>query len=161
MKVDANSVESYLAALPEQRRAALQAVRKVILRRLPKGYVEMYQYGMLSYGIPLERYPTTYNGQPLVVASLGAQKNHLAVYLMCIYGDQKLRSWFEAEYRRRGKKLDAGKSCVRFKSLHDLPLELVGEAISRVSVEDLIRMHELAHGKAKSSKPSAKPRKRH
>jgi uncharacterized protein YdhG (YjbR/CyaY superfamily) len=167
MKMAATSVESYLAVLPSDRRAALAAVRAAILRNLPEGFVECFQCGMISYAIPLARFPDTYNGQPLAIAGLGAQKNHLAVYLMCIYGDTKVRQWFEAEYRKSGKKLDAGKACIRFKTLDDLPVELIGRVIARCSVEELIRWHDMAQsqrphrraGTSKSKKEASRPAK--
>ncbi len=80
------------------------------------------QFGMIAYCVPLSRYPETYNGAPLLYAALAAQKNHNAVYLMGIYADGELRKWFEANYKASGKRLDVGKSCVRFKTLDDLPL---------------------------------------
>jgi hypothetical protein len=100
---------------------------------------------MINYAIPLARFPETYNGQPLMIAALGSQKNYMAVYLMNIYADEKIRKWFESAYKAAGKKLDAGKSCIRFKTLEDLPLGVIGEAVAKTPVAQLIEWHELAH----------------
>ena len=134
----ATTVEEYLSELPEDRRTAIAAVRQVILEHLPEGYEESIQYGMIGYGIPLERYPETYNGQPLGYVGLASQKNYMSLYLMNIYGDPEAAQWFVEQYKASGKKLDMGKSCVRFKKLEDLPLDLVGEAIARASVAQYI-----------------------
>jgi hypothetical protein len=140
---DATTVEQYLAELPDARRAAISAVRDVILANLPAGYEETMRWGMISYEIPLARYPDTYNDQPLSYAGLASQKRHLAVYLNSIYADDDDEAtWFTAAYKATGKKLDMGKSCVRFKRLDDLPLELVGETIARTSVDDYITRYE-------------------
>lgn len=138
----AETVEAYLASLPEERRAAVETVRQAILERLPEGYEEAMQYGMISYRIPLSRYPQTYNGQPLAVASLGAQKSHMAVYLHNVYAEPGLTAWFEAEYRKSGKRMDMGKSCVRFRRIEDLPVELIGEAVARTPPEAFIALQE-------------------
>ena len=115
---------------------------KVILDNLPDGYVERMQYGMISYAIPLETYPVTYNKQPLGLASLASQKNYMSLYLMNVYGDTDTERWFHEEYRASGKKLDMGKSCVRFKKVEDLPLELIGQTIARTSPDEFIERYE-------------------
>ncbi len=143
----AQTVEEYLAELPTDRREAINAVRKVILDNLPTGYEEMMQFGMISYVIPLERYPVTYNKQPLQYAALASQKHYMSVYLMNVYGDPDSEQWFVEQYRASGKKLDMGKSCVRFKKLDDLPLDLIGRAIARTPVEAYIEVYEVARGK--------------
>jgi len=142
----ATSVTDYLAELTLERRKIVEAVRKTVRKKLPKGYVESMQYGMITYSVPLKRYPETYNKQPLGYVSIAAQKNHYAVYLMGIYGDDRLREWFESEYRKTGKRMDVGKSCVRFKELDDLPLDLIGEAVASLPVEDFIALYERARG---------------
>ena len=142
------TVKEYLEELPEERRKAVEAVRKVIRKNLPKGYVESMQYGMISYSVPLRRFPNTYNGAPLVYVSLASQKNHMAVYLMGIYGDDKQRRRFESEYRKTGRRMDIGRCCVRFKKVEDLPLELVGEAVAAMSVEGFLSLYEKARGKS-------------
>ena len=134
--------EAYLDELPQERRSALAAVRAVVLDHLPGGFDETMQHGMISYVVPLERFPNTYNGQPLVTASLANQKRHMAVYLLGIYGDEDTRSWFGERWAETGKRLDMGKSCLRFRSLDDLALDVVGEAIGRTTVDDLIASHE-------------------
>ena len=101
-------------------------MRELIQSRLPEGYAEQMDFGMICYVIPLETYPETYNGHPLMYAALASQKRHMAVYLMNIYGDEGTLRWFTEGYAASGKKLDMGKSCVRFKKLDDLPLELIG-----------------------------------
>jgi hypothetical protein len=140
----AKTAAEYIAGLPPDRRAAIKAVRKAIKASLPKGYKEMILYGMISYVIPLSRYPVTYNGQPLTIASLGSRKSHMAVYLMAVYANPAVREWFKASWARTGKKLDMGGSCVRFKKLDDLPVELIAEAIARVPPERFIQFYEKA-----------------
>lgn len=151
MQSDAASVRAYLAELPEDRREIVEAVRAVILEHLPTGFEEGMQYGMIGYYVPLERYPVTYNGQPLGVAALASQKRHLSLYLMGIYGDDGESSWFRERWAETGKKLDMGKSCVRFRRLEDLVLDVVGEAIARTSVDDFIAGYERSRGLAPST----------
>jgi hypothetical protein len=148
------TVKDYLASLPADRRAAIAAVRKVVRARLPAGFVETMQYGMISYVVPLKRFPQTYNGQPLTVLSLAAQKNYMSLYLLGLYGDAAHRRWFESAYRAAGKRLDMGKSCLRFRSLADLALDVVGQAIARVGVDAVIDMHEATHGARRKRRPS-------
>jgi hypothetical protein len=138
MRSKSSTVEEYLAELPEERRAGLGAVRQVILKNLPKGYEEVMNWGMITYQVPLETYPDTYNKKPLMYAALAAQKNHMAVYLMAIYMDEKTSQEFETTYRATGKRYDVGKSCVRFKGLTDLPLELIGESIASLQVSEFV-----------------------
>jgi|WetSurMetagenome_2_1015567.scaffolds.fasta_scaffold905575_1 uncharacterized protein YdhG (YjbR/CyaY superfamily) len=138
MRSDAATVAEYLAGLPADRREALKKVRKVILKNLPKGYEEAMSWGMITYQVPLKTYPDTYNKQPLAYAALASQKHNMAVYLMGIYGDTARRKKFEAAYRKAGKRMDAGKVCVRFRKLEDLPLELVGETIAAMDVKTFV-----------------------
>ena len=142
MKSDATTVAEYLDSLPDDRRSAISKVRSVIRKNLPKGVVETMDWGMISYQVPLSAFPKTYNGQPLMFAALASQKNYMAVYLNSIYGSPELRADFEERYAASGKKLDAGKSCVRFKRLDDLPLDVIGDAVAAFTVEDLIAAHE-------------------
>ena len=135
-------MQAYLKELPADRREAIRAVRKVILKNLPKGYKESMLWGMITYAIPLKSYPSTYNNQPLCYAALASQKNHMAVYLMCVYGDKPTAKWFRERYKAAGKRLDMGKSCVRFRKLEDLPLDVIGEAVSRTTVKAYIRRYE-------------------
>lgn len=132
----AGTVEEYLAELPEDRRSTVSAVRDVILANLPAGYVEGVQWGMITYSVPLEVSGKTYNGQPLGYVSLASQKNHLSLYLMGVYGEREQE--FRAEFEATGRKLDMGKSCVRFKRLDDLPLDLIGREVARQGVDDFV-----------------------
>jgi hypothetical protein len=155
VKSAATSVDDYLAALPTDRRAAITAVRDIVNANLPDGYVELVQYGMISWSVPLSRFPDTYNGQPLAVASLASQKSYMALYLLGVYGDPELAAWFRAAYARTGKRLDMGASCVRFKTLDALPLELIGETIAKIPVDAL-----LARYREVKAKPAKRPAKR-
>jgi hypothetical protein len=130
--------------VPAERRAALEAVRAVILANLPDGYLEGMQYGMIAYYVPLKRYPTTYNKQPLSIAALASQKNYMSLHLMGVYGSPTLREWFEAEYQQSGKRLDMGKGCLRFKRVDDLPLDLIGKVIAATPVDTFIAGYEQA-----------------
>ena len=142
MQSDAATVEDYLASLPEDRREAVSAVRDTVNANLDDGFEEGMEYGMVTWGIPLSRYPKTYNGKPLGVVSLASQKNHLALYLMCLYADDGLEDWFRQQYVDRGMRLDMGKSCVRFKKLEDVPLEVIGKAIRAKGPDEYITMVE-------------------
>ncbi len=168
MKSGATTVEAYLAELPEDRRRVIEAVRKVILENLDEGYEEGIQYGMIGYYVPHRVYPAGYHcdpRQPLPFAALASQKGYMSVYLMCIYGHESLRSWFEEAWVKAGKKLDMGKSCVRFKKLEDLALDVIGEAIRRVPAREYIGYVESARavagaGRAKHSQAAAAPKAR-
>lgn len=137
----ASTVKEYLAALPADRRAAIQAVREVVLSNLDKDYEEGIQYNMIGYYVPHSVFPPGYHcdpKQPLPFASLASQKNHMALYLMCIYGHDEHRAWFEKAWAKTGKKLDMGKACLRFKKIDDLALDVIGEAIRRVPAASYI-----------------------
>jgi hypothetical protein len=145
MTSTATTVDEYLASLPEDRREAISAVRDVILKNLPKGYQETMQYGGIGYSVPHSIYPAGYHcdpKQPLPYCGLASQKNHMALYLGCIYMSPESADWFKKAYAATGKRMDIGKSCVRFRKLDDLPLDVVGEAIAKVPVEKLIAMYE-------------------
>lgn len=152
MRSEATTVERYLAELPTERREAIEAVRSVILDHLPDGYVESMNWGMIAYEVPLETYPDTYNKQPLAFAALASQKNYMAVYLTGIYISDEARDEFEKAYRATGKLFDVGKSCVRFRKLEDLPLELIGETIEAIPVDRLIQRFEESGGSARKAK---------
>lgn len=139
--------DEYLAALPAERRAVVAAIRDLVLKNLPKGLVETVRSGMLSYEIPLERYPKTYNKLPLTYAALAAQKNYCALYLMSVYSDPAEAKRLEDGFRKAGKKLDIGKSCVRFRKLDDLALDAIGRAIAGTSVETFIERYEATRRK--------------
>ncbi|WP_433270506.1 iron chaperone [Actinosynnema sp. CS-041913] len=133
---DAATVEEYLAELPADRRAVVAAVRDVILANLPPGYDEGMAWGMITYSVPLSRSGKTYNGQPLAYVSLASQKNHLSLYLMGVYGEHEQE--FRAAFEATGRKLDMGKSCVRFKRLDDLPLDVIGREVARRPVDEFV-----------------------
>ncbi len=146
MRSEANTVEGYLAELPEDRREAISAVRRAIVENLPDGYEEAMNWGMIAYQVPLSVYPKTYNKQPLMYAALASQKNHMAVYLSGIYTEQGRRSAFEKAYKATGKRYDVGQSCVRFKALENLPLEVIGEAVASLSMDAFIEQYEVGRG---------------
>lgn len=150
----AATVQEYLDELPEERRAVVSAVRDVIRRNLPDGYREMIGSGMIAYGIPLEDYPATYNGQPLGYAGLAAQKHYYALYLLGVYSDSQQEAWLRDEFRKAGKKLDMGKCCVRFKKLDDLPLDAIGQVIASTPPAEHIVKYEEARRQARSGKAS-------
>lgn len=141
------TIKAYLAALPEDRRAAIEALRTVINKNLPKGYQEGMQYGMPAWFVPHDLYPHGYHcdpRQPLPFASIASQKSHIGIYLFCTYMDPELMSWFEAEWRKTGKRWDAGKSCVRVKRLEDIPLDLVGKVVKKMPVKSFVAVYESA-----------------
>ena len=143
MKSAATTPEQYLAELTPERRELVGELRETVLEHLPDGYEEGMQYGMIGYYVPLERYPKTYNGQPLGVAAIASQKNYVSLYLMGIYADpDDGPEWIESAFAAAGKKLDMGKSCVRFKKLEDVPFEVVAEAVARLPVEAFIERYE-------------------
>ncbi|MCO6453911.1 MAG: DUF1801 domain-containing protein [Pirellulaceae bacterium] len=151
MQSKATTVEQYLAELPEDRRAAVQALREVILANLQGGYEEGMQYGMIGYYVPHSIYPAGYHcdpKQPLPLACVASQKNYLAVYLSCLYSQPEFDAWFRGAWTGAGKKLDMGKGCVRFKRIGDVPLEVLGQAIARVPVPEFIRIYETARESA-------------
>lgn len=146
MQYDVTTVQDYLAALPEDRRPVIERLRDVILANLPEGFAEQIAYGMITYVVPLSRYPKGYHVKkdvPLPFLSLSSQKNHIALYHMGLYGNQALEDWFVSEYARRvPTKLDLGKSCIRFKNPAHIPYELIAELCQKVTVEDYIRFYE-------------------
>ncbi len=159
MRSKAKTVGEYLAELPQDRREALQAVRTVVLKNLPKGYEEGIQHGMIGYFVPHSVYPPGYHcdpSQPLPFVGLASQKNYMTLSLMCVYADSEHESWFREAWAKSGKKLDMGKSCVRFKRIDDLPLKVIGQTIKRVPVKKFIAHYEAAINAVR--KPS--PRKR-
>ena len=156
---NAKTVDDYLRSLPEERRDAIAKVRAVMRENLPRGFEEGMQYGMIGYYVPLSRFPNTYNGHPLAIAGLASQKQYMSLYLMSVYAHAETRRWFEDAYREAGKKLDMGKSCVRFKNLEDLPLEVIGEAIARVGVDMFIREYEKVHSSTAAAKRAAARKK--
>ena len=138
----ATTVDQYLADLPPERRAVVAAVRDFVNAHLPPGYVEAMAFGMIGWGVPLSRYADTYNGQPLAYVGLAAQKNAYSLYLMGCYMDSAEDRALRAAYARAGKKLDMGKSCLRFKSLDGLLLEDIGRIIASLPVDEYIARYE-------------------
>ena len=159
MPSEVQDVEEYLAALPEDRREAITTIREVILKNLPKGYEEGIQWGMPSYFVPLSEYPSGYNcqpDQPLPFVGFASQKNHMAFYGFCIYIDEVLKDRFVEDWKKTGKKLDMGKSCVRFKKLEDVPLKVIGDAVKRVPMKKYIKQYEEQLQNSGSRKKTAK-----
>jgi hypothetical protein len=151
MTSKAKTVKEYLASLSADRRAAINVVRDVILKNLDKDYEEGMQYGMIGYYVPHRVYPPGYHcdpKQPLLFAGLGSQKNHMAVYLMCAYGNKEHEAWFRKAWAKTGKKLDMGKSCIRFKKIDDLALDVIGEAIARVPAKTYVQHVQAALNRA-------------
>ena len=146
----ATTVNAYLKELPADRRKTIAAVRDVVVQHLPVGYAEKMGWGIITYAIPLEKYPDTYNGQPLCIAGLASQKNNCTLYLMGVSGDPKLYAWLEAGFKKRGLKFDMGKSCLHFKTVEDLPLDVVGKVIAKVTPAKLIKFVEASRGKTKA-----------
>ena len=141
------TVDDYINNLPEDRRLALESVRRVILSNIPKGCVETMTWGMPTFEVPLETFADTYNKKPLMYAALANQKNYMAVYLTSLYTDEYSLEKFVESYKASGKKLDMGKSCVRFKTLDDLPLELIGKQIKSTSVQQFVAMYKSVQSK--------------
>ncbi len=147
MRSNAMSVSAYLAELPADRRALVEAVRAVSLEHLDPDIEEGMQYGMIGYYVPHRVYPAGYHvdpRQPLPYAALASQSKHVALYLMTVYASGADEAWLREAWAATGRKLDMGKSCIRFRKLADVPLEVVGEAIRRVSVADHIAQYEAA-----------------
>lgn len=144
MRSDATTVEDYLAALEPERAETIRTVIDVVRRAMPVGYAESIMFGMVGWGVPLERYPVTYNSQPLGYVALASQKRYCSLYLMGLY----MRAGAEEDFRARWsapRALDLGKSCVRFRTAADLDLPLIAETVASVPVDELIAMYERAH----------------
>lgn len=158
------SVEAYLRNLPTDRRVAIESVRRVILNNLNPGFEEGIQYGMVAYYVPHSVYAKGYHANPklpLPYISLASQKAHMALYLMCIQEGSELEKWFREAWAKSGNKLDMGKCCVRFKKLEDVALDVIGETVKRVTVEDFVADYEasLAAPRAKLAAPRKKSTK--
>ena len=150
MQSTAKTVADYLAELSEDRRQQVSTVRDVILENLPEGYEEVMNWGMITYQVPLDIYPDTYNKKPLMYAALASQKNHMAVYLSGLYMYKDKQKSFEAAYREKGKRFDVGKSCVRFRKLEDLPLDLIGKTIASLPVDAFVDHVKSVHSPRKA-----------
>lgn len=146
MTSTAKSPQEYLAELPAERKAAMTRLRETIVQNLPKGFAEEMAYGMLTYVVPHSKYPAGYHCNPaqaLPFVSLASQKNFIALYHMGLYAMPELLKWFQDEYPKHSKKkLDMGKSCIRFKKPDDIPYDLIGELMKKISPDDWIRCYE-------------------
>ena len=154
------TVEEYIRGLSQDRAEAIAEIRRLIRENLPEGYAEIMDFGMICYVIPLDTYPETYNGHPLMYVALGSQKRHMSLYLMNVYGNQEAAQCFTEGFAAAGKKLDMGKACVRFKKLDDLPLDLIGEAIGRTSVAEYIAGYEASRAEMMENRRSRRKQKK-
>lgn len=140
------TVQEYLEAIPETKRGAVKKLRDVVRENLPDGFAEQMAYGMISYVIPLSRYPKGYHaqdGEPLPFLSIAAQKSHIALYHMGLYGQPKMMQWFVSAYSTLvPTKLDMGKSCIRFRNPKHIPFDLIAELCRKMSVDDYISVYE-------------------
>lgn len=146
MQSKAKTVEDYISELPEERAEAIQALRKIIKKNIPKGFEEGMGYGMIGYYVPHKLYPAGYHCTPelpLPFAGIASQKNFISFYHMGMYSEPKLLKWFQEEYPKHNKgKLDMGKSCVRFKKPENIPFELIGALMKKMTVKDWISLYE-------------------
>lgn len=161
MQSKAKTVAEYMASLPADRREAIAAVRTTILANLDRGFEEGMSYGMIGYHVPHAVFPAGYHcdpKQPLPYAGLASQSGHMSLYLMGVYFDPADAKWLATEWKKAGKKLDMGKSCIRFKKLDDVPLDVVAAAIRRMPLAKYVGMYEAQlalMGKGKSAKATA------
>lgn len=146
MRIEADSVEAYIDALPDERKEALSKLRSIILENIPDGFAESFQYHMPAYVVPHDLYPAGYHcnpDEPLPFMSIASQKNFVALYHMGLYADQDLLAWFKSAYPNHSKrKLDMGKSCIRFKYMDHIPYDLIRELVTKISVADWIERYE-------------------
>ena len=140
----ASTVDEYLAALPDDRRAAISTVRDAIVRHLPEGYHEGMGWGMIGWTVPLERYPKTYNGQPLMFAGLVSNKAKCALHFVPAYADPAVLERVRDAFARAGTKLDRGKGCIHFRTADDLPLDALGEIVASLPPDAFIAGLEAA-----------------
>jgi len=142
MRSNAATVADYLRSLPVERARVVRAVRKKLRAHIDAGFQERMNWGMISYEVPLARYPKTYNNQPLSFVALASQKNYCSLYLMCMYQHSPVLDAVKQAFADAGLKLDMGKSCIRFREIEDLPLDAIGEIIGRISPDDFIDVYE-------------------
>ena len=162
MKSKASTVAEYLRDLPEDRRAAISAVRAVILENLDSDFEECMSCGMIGYVVPHRVFPAGYHcdpQQPLLFAALASQKNYMSLYLMTVYGNPEIEAQLREAFAQAGRKLDMGKCCIRFKKLDDLPLPVVGEFIGRVTARKYVAHYEAAMSRGSTRKTAAKQAK--
>ena len=146
MTSDAKNPDEYINSLPDDRKVVMEKLRNVILNNLPKGFQEGMNYGMMGYYVPHTIYPNGYHCKPtdpLPFLGFASQKNSINLYHMGIYANKDLYDWFVAEYPKyASRKLDMGKSCIRFKKFEEIPFDLIGELVTKISVEDWIATYE-------------------
>ena len=143
-----NNIEEYISTIPEERLIAFNKLREVINKNIDKGFKECVNYNMLGWVVPLETYPEGYHcksNTPLPFANLANQKGFIAVYHSGVYADENLNKWFVATYPKHSdRKLDMGKSCIRFKKMDDIPYELIGQLMKKMSMKKYISIYEKA-----------------
>lgn len=147
MQSKAKTVSEYLKELAPERRKTISTLRKVIKQNLPTGFKEGMQYGMIGYFVPHRLYPAGYHcnpEEPLPYICLASQKNHCSLYLYAQYSSNEENQWFQNAWKDAGKKMDMGKSCVRFKNAEDVPLDVIAEAVGRLSVQEYVNIYESA-----------------
>lgn len=146
MLIHAATPEEYIDLLPEDRKQIMKEIRSAVRDNLPEGFEETTEYGMITYYVPHSIYPPGYHvnpKDPLPFMAIASQKNHIAVYHMGIYMDNELLSWFTEEYEKAvPTKLDMGKSCIRFKNIRNVPVELIGQLSSRLTTKKYIELYE-------------------
>lgn len=146
MTIEAKTPDEYISKVPEERTEAMQQIRQQLLANLPDGFEETMSYGMIGYVVPKSIYPAGYHPDPklpLPFINLASQKNYIALYHSGVYAQPGLLEWFQTEYPKHAKrKLDMGKSCIRFKNIADIPFDLIGELATKISVEDWIETYE-------------------
>jgi len=146
MQAKATTPDQYIKNLPEDRQAAFKKLRAAIKKNLPKGFTECISYGMIGYVVPHSIYPAGYHCSPelpLPFMSIASQKNFIAIYHMGVYGMPELYNWFVAEHAKHStKKLDMGKSCIRYKKPEDIPVALIGELCTKITVDEWIAFYE-------------------
>jgi uncharacterized protein YdhG (YjbR/CyaY superfamily) len=147
----ATTAEQFLAGLPDDRREMMRNVLELVRRKMPKGYQEIMYCGMPTWVIPLEKYPRTHNGQALSYLALAAQKNHCALYMMGVYMDPEADARLRAAYGAAGKKLDMGKSCLRFRKLEDLELDAVAKSVASIPPKRYIELYEAVQARTNPS----------
>jgi len=146
MKIEAASPDEYVAKLPNERQIPFQKMRETILRNIPEGFEETMSYGMIGYVVPHSTYPAGYHVDPklpLPFINIASQKNFIALYHSGVYADPDVYDWFVGEYPKHSKtKLDMGKSCIRFKKIDQIPYELIGELVKKITPHRWIRIYE-------------------
>ena len=146
------TVNQWLASVPAERKDAINAVRDAVNEHLPPGYEETVDWGMLAWVVPLTTLPDTHNGHPLTLAALGAHTKLMTIYLMSVYSDPTIRREFQTAYKKTGKRLDMGGCCVHFKRLDDLPLDVIGDTIARVAIDQYVEQYRNSRAKMKPKK---------